>query len=117
MNYNGTPITGETRRAGMAQPAIHFTPSIAICGMAFYSGDQFPKWNNHLFVGGLASQEVWRLKTEGDQVVEKEMILKNRGRVRDVACGPDGTLYLILNEGKRSGPGGLYKLVPQDKKQ
>jgi glucose/arabinose dehydrogenase len=114
MNYNGTPITSETRREGMAQPVVNFTPSIAICGMDFYTGDPFPEWNHHLFLGGLASQEVWRLKTEGDAVVEKELILKDRGRVRDVGCGPDGTLYLILNKGKRSGPGGLYKLVPED---
>jgi len=112
MNYNGTPITGITAKEGMEQPATHFTPSIAICGIDFVHGNQFPKWENDLLVGGLASEEVWRLRTKGDQVVEREMIIKNRGRVRDIACAPDGTVYLILNRNKRAGPGGLFQLIP-----
>ncbi len=113
MNYNGKPITALTEKAGMEQPATHFTPSIAICGTDFYTGDQFPKWNNHLFTGGLASQELWRLETDGNRVVHRELVLKNQGRVRDVRVGPDGYLYLILNKGKRAGESELCRLIPQ----
>jgi glucose/arabinose dehydrogenase len=114
MNYGGTPITSETSRKGMEQPANYFTPSIAICGIDFYDGDRFPQWKNNLFVGGLASQEIWRLTTEGSQVTSRELILKNQGRVRDIASGPDGHLYVILNRGKRHGPGWLFRLVPSE---
>lgn len=113
MNYNGTPITSLTEKEGMEQPATHFTPSIAICGTDFYTGDRFPKWQNHLFTGGLAAQELWRLETSGNQVTHRELILKNQGRIRDVRVGPDGFLYLILNKGRRSGESHLCRLLPE----
>ncbi|MFP4166032.1 MAG: PQQ-dependent sugar dehydrogenase [Opitutales bacterium] len=107
MNYNGTPITEKTSAPGMEQPAHYWTPSIAVCGMDFYEGDIFPEWKNNLMVGGLASQELHRLVIEGDAVVEDEIILEGEGRVRDVASGPDGHLYVVLN-----GPGRVVRLVP-----
>src|SRR5690606_19158158 len=55
MNYNGTPITGETAKDGMEQPVLHWTPSIAVGDMAFYDGDKFPKWKGNLFVTALAA--------------------------------------------------------------
>jgi len=113
MNYNGKPITSLTEKEGMEQPATHFTPSIAICGTDFYTGSRFPKWNNHLFTGGLVTQELWRLETDGGQVVHRELVLKNQGRIRDVRVGPDGYLYLILNRSKRDGDSHLCRLVPQ----
>ncbi|MEM6884294.1 MAG: PQQ-dependent sugar dehydrogenase [Verrucomicrobiota bacterium] len=113
MNYNGKPITALTEKEGMEQPATYFTPSIAICGTDFYTGSKFPKWDNHLFTGGLASQELWRLETDGGTVTHRELVLKNQGRVRDVRVGPDGFLYLILNRGKREGGSELCRLIPE----
>ena len=37
------------------------------------------------------------------------MILKNAGRVRDVACGPDGAIYVVLNQ-----PGAVIRLMPKN---
>ena len=44
------------------------------------------------------------------KVVSQEIILKNIGRVRDVATGPDGLIYVILN-----GPDRLVRLAPAGK--
>ncbi|GAA5481462.1 PQQ-dependent sugar dehydrogenase [Haloferula sargassicola] len=107
MNYDGTPITGETEKEGMEQPVIYWQPSIAACGLDFYTGDQFPEWKNDLFAGALAQQEVRRLRIVDHQVTEQEIVLKNIGRVRDVASGPDGYLYIILNDPHR-----VIRLVP-----
>jgi len=107
MNYNGKPITGKTSAPGMEQPLHYWTPSIAVCGIDFYEGDQFPDWENDLFAGGLASQELHRLVIEDNQVIRHEIILKDEGRVRDVATGPDGFLYVVLN-----GPDVIARLVP-----
>ncbi|MGZ0655135.1 PQQ-dependent sugar dehydrogenase [Coraliomargarita sp. W4R72] len=107
MNYNGKPITGKTAAPGMEQPLHYWTPSIAVCGIDFYEGDQFPDWKNDLFAGGLASQELHRLVITDDRVIRDEVILKNEGRVRDVATGPDGYLYVVLN-----GPDQVARLVP-----
>jgi glucose/arabinose dehydrogenase len=101
MNYNGTPITGITKQEGLEQPIIHWTPSIAVCGIDFYEGDRFPKWKNNLFVTALAQQELRRLVIDGGQVVSQEVLFKNIGRVRDVHSGPDGYLYVIFNKPDR----------------
>ena len=110
MNYSGTPITDKTKAPGMEQPALHWTPSIAVCGIDFYEGDLFPQWKNNLFAGGLASEELHRLVIEEDTVVRDEIILSGIGRIRDVASGPEGGLYLVLN-----GPDRVVRLVPEEK--
>ena len=93
----------------MEQPVLYWVPSIAVCGMAFYDGKKFPGWKNNLFAGGLASQELHRLVIEDDKITKDEIVLKGLGRVRDVANGPDGYLYIILN-----GPDKIVRLEPND---
>jgi glucose/arabinose dehydrogenase len=39
--------------------------------------------------------------------VEDEVVLDGIGRVRDVRCGPDGYLYVVLN-----APDRIVRLVP-----
>jgi len=107
MNYDGTPITAWTAREGMEQPVLHWTPSIAVCGMDLYRGDRFSRWRHHLFVTGLAAQELRRLELDGQRVVDQEILFKNIGRVRHVATGPDGFLYVVLN-----GPDRVVRLEP-----
>jgi glucose/arabinose dehydrogenase len=110
MNYNGTPMVAITEKEGMEQPLIHWTPSIAACGLDIVSGDKFPKWKHDLLAGGLAQQEVRRIRIENRKVTHQEIILKNIGRVRDVACGPDGLIYVILNS-----PDRVVRLKPADR--
>ena len=107
MNYDGTPMVAITEKEGMEQPITHWVPSIATCGLDFYTGNKFPKWKNDLLVGALAQQEVRRLRIENQKVISQEIILKNIGRVRDVATGPDGLIYVILND-----PDRLVRLKP-----
>lgn len=118
MNYNGMPfdydkdnkkVLSVTAKEGIEQPITYWLPSIAACGLDFYSGDKFPKWKNDLLVGALAQQEVRRLRIVDHKTVSQEIILKNIGRVRDVAAGPDGLIYVILN-----GPDRLIRLIPSD---
>jgi glucose/arabinose dehydrogenase len=109
MNYNGTPMVAITEKEGMEQPLVHWTPSIAACGLDIVTGDRFPKWQHDLLAGGLAQQEVRRIRVTDGKVVAQEIILKNIGRVRDVAVGPDGLVYVILND-----PDRLVRLAPAD---
>lgn len=96
-NYNGTIITEQTAKAGLEQPNLYWKPSIAVCGLDFYSGDLFPKWQNKLMVGALKYEEVKLLHIEDDRVIHEQTIVKNLGRVRDVSTGPDGAIYVVLN--------------------
>jgi glucose/arabinose dehydrogenase len=108
INYNGTIITEFTRMDGMEQPNLYWRPSIAVCGLDFYRGDLFKKWKNKLLVGALKYEEVRLLDIEGDRVIHDEIILKGQGRVRDVQTGPDGAIYVVLND-----PGTILKLMPK----
>ena len=107
MNYDGTPMVAITEKEGMEQPLTYWQPSIATCGLDFYHSDKFPKWKGDLLVGALAQQEVRRIRLADRKVVSQEIILKNIGRVRDVATGPDGLIYVILN-----GPDRNVRMVP-----
>jgi glucose/arabinose dehydrogenase len=83
----------------MAQPMHYWVPSIAPSGMAFYTGDRFPKWRGDLFVGSLKFGLLVRLKLDGEKVVREERFSRlNLGRIRDVRVGPDGYLYLLTDE-------------------
>jgi glucose/arabinose dehydrogenase len=73
--------------------------SIAPAGMAFYSGSAVPQWRGSLFVTALAGQAVWRLALAGNSVTGQERLLASRGeRMRDVRQGPDGALYLLVDD-------------------
>ena len=106
-NYNGSVITDIKRMAGMEQPVLYWRPSIAVCGLDFYSGDLFEKWKNRLMVGALKYEEVRLLNIEDDRVMHEQTILKGAGRVRDVSTGPDGAIYVVLNQ-----PGKVVRLTP-----
>jgi len=106
---SGTKIGEGTAKEGMAQPIKYWVPSIAPSGMAFYTGDRFPKWNGNLFVGALKDQMLVRLTLDGDKVLKEERMLKGvLGRIRDVRAGPDGYLYVLTDE----SDGQLARLAP-----
>ena len=107
--FVGTKIGEGTHKTGMAQPIYYWVPSIAPSGMAFYTGDKFPRWRGNLFVGSLKFELLVRLKLEGEKVVKEERMLKGLlGRIRDVRAGPDGYLYLLTDESN----GVLARLEP-----
>jgi glucose/arabinose dehydrogenase len=43
-DYNGGVISDKPWREGMEPPLAFWVPAIAVSGMAFYTGDQFPAW-------------------------------------------------------------------------
>ncbi|MBL9188432.1 MAG: PQQ-dependent sugar dehydrogenase [Opitutaceae bacterium] len=96
MEYDGKATTDQTHKAGMEQPLTYWVPSIAPCGMSFYTGDKFPQWKNHLFLSSLAAQQLVRLELQGGKVVDQEVIFRDIGRIRHVTSGPDGALYVLL---------------------
>jgi glucose/arabinose dehydrogenase len=108
IDYSGEIVSNDTVRSGMAQPVIYWTPSIAVCPAEFVTSPQFSKWNNNLLVGALAFEEIRRLVITNNKVTEQEMILKGVGRVRELKTGPDGAIYVVLNE-----PDMIIRLTPE----
>lgn len=97
-DYDGSTVSNLTHKEGMEQPIYQWTPSIAVCPIEFSTSPLFPAWENDLFLGALAYEEMRRLHIENKSVVSQEMILKGYGRIRDVKFGPDGHLYLLINK-------------------
>jgi glucose/arabinose dehydrogenase len=103
-------------------PITSYTPSIAPSGITFYSGNRYLAWKNSLFVAALAGQELLRLETQGRRITAQETLFKEYGRVRDVIEGPDGLLYVLIQNPTGGGTGlqlsastagMVVRLVPQ----
>lgn len=112
INYNGTPITDQTHAEGMEQPQTYWVPSIAVCGIDFYTGEQFGHWQNDLLVTSLRFNRLHRLRLAGTEVTHEEIVYQGQSRVRDVQTGPDGAVYLAVED-----PGRILRLVPVDDRQ
>jgi glucose/arabinose dehydrogenase len=97
-NYSGTIISRLTHKEGMDQPIFHWTPSIAVCGIAFYDGDQFPEWKNNLLATSLKFERLHRVELDGLNMVKDEIIFEAGSRVRDVEIGPNGMIYVALED-------------------
>jgi glucose/arabinose dehydrogenase len=108
VNYDGTPVSGETQRAGMEQPVRQWTPSIAPCGMALVTSTRYPNWRGNLLIGALAQAHVARVElTAAGAYVREERLLANQARFRCVAQSPDGYIHIASET-----PGMVLRLVP-----
>ncbi len=109
-HYSGGRIGVGTEAEGMEQPVYYWDPSIAPSGMAFYTGDKFPRWRGSLLVGALKNRLLARLSLDGEHVVAEERLLGGLGeRIRDVRQGPDGFVYLLTD----SDEGRILRVEPR----
>ena len=95
----GTEIHKDRYRAGMQQPVAFWVPSIGISGLLFYEGDQFPNWKGNAFVAGMSGnyQQLVRVSLKEHTVINREPLLVGQYRIRDVREGPDGFVYLAID--------------------
>lgn len=109
IDYNGASISPFTEYAGMESPLLHWTPSIAPAGMAYYDGEAFPAWRGDLFATSLVFRNAERIDLEAGVVVGQERVFAEvNERLRDVIAGPDGMLYLLTD----SAEGRVIRVVP-----
>ena len=108
MIYNNTFASDQSWwRAGMEMPVLYWMPSISPSSLTFYTGDRFPWWKGHLFLGALNGQQLQRVAFDqpAPQAVRRESLLTQLDtRIRDVAQGPDGYLY-VATEQRPEGAG------------
>ena len=107
INYDGTEIPDPPTRPEFADAARYWSPVISPSGMAFYTGAVFPEWTGSAFIGSLTRQGVVRVRIEGGEVVDEEVVPLG-ARIRDVEAGPDGYLYLLTDQ----DDGDLWRLAP-----
>lgn len=107
------PGIGRLHATGVTDPITHYNPSIGPAGIVFYTGNKFPAWKGNLFITGMVGQKLIRMEIKGRQIVSQETLLQDYGRVRDVKVGPDGNLYLLLQNMNGDPKGGsIVRLVP-----
>jgi glucose/arabinose dehydrogenase len=115
LKYDGTPVDyGKTLGIepdlkAIEEPVVDFTPSPAVSSFAFYDAKAFPRWRRNMLVGSLKATELYRVVVDGNRAVHVETLLKGLGRIRDVAVGPDGLVYLLL---EHASGGRIVRLVP-----
>lgn len=102
--YDGKPISFAKKLgiqfdpSELTYPAAHWTPSPGISSLVFYDGKRFPKWKNDLLVSTMRKQRLMRLVIEQGKVVSEEVILDQLGRFRDIEVGPNGDIYLLIEQ-------------------
>ncbi|MBV8844679.1 MAG: PQQ-dependent sugar dehydrogenase [Bryobacterales bacterium] len=114
--YLGPRVSENPWHEGMELPTVYWVPAIAISGMTFYTGDKFPNWKNHVFVGGMRQGEVPRsghleridFNDKWEELHRESMLRELQNRIRDVRQGPDGYLYLLTAE----NDGALIRMEP-----
>jgi aldose sugar dehydrogenase len=108
-HYDGRPIPDYRGGEDVVLPLLDWTPAIAPSGMAFYTGDRFPRWRGNVFTGALVARHLRRVVMDGDRPAHQEQLLSDYGqRIRDVREGPDGFIYFLTD----SPTGVLARLEP-----
>ena len=119
-NYGGTRLFSTREVDGMEQPLQHFTPSIAPSGLMVYTGDRFPEWKNSVFMGGMADPQVARLPLVGDGEgvyvgrMERPPLMIGFGRIRAITQGPDGLIYIAIDDRRGGDLTPIVRLEPSD---
>ena len=107
-HYDGRDIPDHSPGDGFAAPKVFWNPVISPAGLLYYTGDMFPEWKGSMFIGGLSSEALIRVKVNG-QSATKANQWPMGNRIREVEQGPDGAVW-VLEDGD---DGRLLKLTPR----
>ena len=62
----------------------------------------------------MVGQQLVRLTLQGQRVVGEEVMVRQMGRIRDVRQGPDGFIYLVI-EDEDGKPTPVVRLEPVER--
>tara|TARA_R110002072_G_scaffold269868_2_gene429370 strand:+ start:105071 stop:106258 length:1188 start_codon:yes stop_codon:yes gene_type:complete len=115
-SYNDGEPMEKLPREGFESALLIWQPGIVPSGLMFYTGDAFPQWQGNMFAGSIQrgrlpgtgglervvfNDNMWELQRE-------TLVTELHQRVRDVAQGPDGFIYLLTEEDN----GAVLRLEP-----
>lgn len=93
-NYDGVPIPPHSSQTAIIAPKLYWVPSISPTSLVIYSGNMFPQWKGDGLIGALSGEVLVHVRIRGDQAGKVEEWDMGH-RIRFVAQGPDGAVYLL----------------------
>ena len=97
VNYSGTSFTDIQEKDGMQSPVLHWTPSIAPSDMLLVSSDKYPQLKGKLLLSSMKFSFLSALEISNKGVSKQYKVLEGIGRVRSLAQGSDGYIYLGID--------------------
>jgi glucose/arabinose dehydrogenase len=104
-------------KPGFVSPLLSWTSAVPPGGAAIYRGAAIPEWRGSLLVGTLASRHLHRVAFDAADptrlVLHETYFDDQYGRLREVAMGPDGELYVTTSncDGRGSCPKDKDKIL------
>ena len=105
-NYGGGDIPDHKAGDGFEPPKTWWNPSISPGGLLIYAGEKFPQWKGDALIPALSGEALIRVDIDGETATKADQWAMN-ARIRSVDEGPDGSVYLLEDEGR------LLRLDPQ----
>ncbi|MDX1418989.1 MAG: PQQ-dependent sugar dehydrogenase [Rubricoccaceae bacterium] len=99
-NLGWPTLYGCEEREGLVTPSLTWEQAVPPGGAAIYTGTAIPEWRGDLLVGALGARHLHRVQIEEGRVVGHEVYFggdESHGRLREVAMGPDGHLYVTTS--------------------
>ena len=94
-NY-GWPDQQCSSDGGFVNAIACYDPAIEPGGIVFYSGNQL-EFKTDMIMASMKPENLDRIKISDEGIEYQKSILSGLGRIRDVAEGPDGYLYIITS--------------------
>jgi len=106
MAYGGGLQSERWQMEGTINPTAFWMPGISPSSLAFYDGDEFPRWKGDLFISAMQQGQIpgtgqlqrIHFNAKGEEIRRESLLGNLRQRIRDVKMGPDGRLYLLTDE-------------------
>lgn len=106
-NYGWPDAEGKEDLPGLVAPVVVYANTVAPAGATFYTGGAIPQWRGSLIFGALRGAHLHLIRFGGkdsSEVVSETTLFQGElGRLREVAQGPDGALYVTTSN--RDGRG------------
>jgi glucose/arabinose dehydrogenase/photosystem II stability/assembly factor-like uncharacterized protein len=119
-NYGWPRVAGRDGLRGMQPPAAVFGAGVAPSGGSFYRAQRMAPFEDDFFVATLSGHGLLRLRVDPSsprRIVDQEWLADGgAARLRDVAVGADGLLYVVTSDA-RTDPGEprdrILRIVPR----
>jgi len=98
-HYDGRDIPDHKPGDGFEPPRVWWNPSISPAGLMIYTGDRFPAWKGDALIPALSGEALIRVDIDGEKAAKADQWDMDQ-RIRAVEQGPDGSVYLLEDEGR-----------------